>query len=341
MDLLQKFESHLKQSQLIFPGEKILVACSGGPDSVALFYLLVCIQKKWNLRLGLLHLNHRFRGRASNGDERFVAGLAKKYRVPVYSERRNIRAFAKKEKYSEEEAARLARYEFFSRRARKYKIKKIVTAHTQDDQAETVLMRLFQGTGLRGLCGIREILQQGQVKLVRPLLSFSKKEILVYLKQNQISFRDDRTNHSVRYLRNRIRLKLIPWLEKEINPQVQRALARVPESLREEAGVLAQMEEAAWRRVFLGKKGRAIILSRKRFENYPAPLQFRILERGLKKLDAKSGLGFEAWQRLRPHLKLTVTRQSLPKDIDLSLTLSKLMLCKRVWRRGPIETFGK
>ena len=159
----------------------------------------------------------------------------------------------------------------------------------------------------------------------------SKKEILDYLKRQKASFRADATNQSVRYLRNRIRLKLIPWLEKEINPQVQKALARVPESLQEESQVLEQMEKTAWQRVFLKKKGRMMVLSRKRFENYPAPLQFRILERGLKKLDAKSGLGFEAWQRLRPFLKLTATRQSLPKDIDISLTSSKLTLCKRIW----------
>lgn len=328
MTLLANFESHLKESQLIRPGEKIFVACSGGPDSLALFYLLATLRKKWKLQLGLVHFNHQLRGRASDADERFVKKLAKTFKISFYGQRGDVKKMAAREKFSEEEAARISRYAFFESFGKRPKSTKVAMAHTLDDQAETVLMRFLQGTGLRGLCGIRPRMEKGKTVFVRPLLGVSKKEILAYLKTEQISFCRDASNLSERYLRNRIRRKLIPFLEKEFNPKVQQALARVPVSISEESQLLADLEEKAWKRNFLRQKGTSLFLSRN-FLKEPATLQFRLLDRGLRVLDAKAGIGFDAWQKVRLGLKGARYRHSLPKDIDLILTPSKLMLYKK------------
>jgi tRNA(Ile)-lysidine synthase len=329
MNFLEKFESHLKQTALIRPGEKVLVACSGGPDSTALFHLLKSLPASWKLKISLIHFNHQLRGRASQGDEQFVRNLARRFKVPFLVQRGNVKQLAAKEKFSVEEAARAARYGFFQKAAAGKKGVKIAMAHTQEDQAETVLMRFLQGTGLKGLCGIRETYRQGNAVFIRPLLVFSKKEILAYLKAQKVSFRRDASNLSERYLRNRIRLKLIPLLEKEFNPRVVEALARVPASLTGEAEILSGLEEKAWKNIFLRQKSVQIFFQRKKFLELPAALQFRLLERGLRRLDPKAGIGFEAWHTLKGGLSKSRLRYSLPKDIDFVLTPTKIMLYKK------------
>ncbi len=329
MSFPKRFEQILENQKLILPGDKLFVACSGGPDSVALFYLLQNLQKKWNLKLGLLHVNHGLRGQASNQDEKFVRLLAKQFRVPGVSQEIKGRLKSKFKKESLEEAARRIRYDFLIRMAKRFRIFKIALAHTQDDQAETILMRILQGTGLEGLAGVRSELMIKGVTLVRPLLEFRKREILDFLNTRKIPFRNDRSNLSEKFVRNRIRHKLLPWLEKEFNPRLVPALARLPTIVKEENILLSQLEETAWKRVFNRRLRKRIYLHRKKFLNLPPSLQFRILRRALKKLDHDSGLNFDAWQKLKPCLERSQYRYSLPKDIDLSLTPSKLVIYKK------------
>ena len=326
---LSDFEKALHAQKLISPGEKILVACSGGPDSVALFHLLAGLRKKWKLRLGLLHFNHQLRGRASGRDAEFVRDLAKKHRVSFYGGSGAVKKIAAAESLSIEEAARKLRYDFFCRTARRYGFPKIVTAHTKNDQAETILMRMIQGTGLRGLCGIRPRAVMDGATFVRPLLPFPKNELLAFLRENKISYCRDASNDSVRFLRNKIRKKILPMLERELNPQVVEALSRIPAIVSAESEILDRLEAQAWRRVLSRLKKGKVYFRRKPFLNLPEALQFRSLARGLKMLDPSSGLNFEAWQRVREHLPRARWRHSLPKDIDFSLTPKNITLYKK------------
>ncbi len=332
--LAVRLEARLRQNKMITAGEKIFVACSGGPDSVALFAVLQELQPRWHLRLGLLHFDHGLRGAESRKDRDFVRALAKRAGVPYFAGSiLGLRLKARREKKSLEEAAREARYHFFCQAAREHRIPKIALAHTQDDQAETVLMRLVRGTGLRGLSGIRPVLKYGKLTLVRPLLSFPKEALLDYLQQNRISSRRDASNERTAYERNKMRLLFLPWLKKEINPRVSAALARLPEIALQENDLLEGLAEKAYREVFQSRRGQTIFLKRAELINLPSALGFRVIERALKRLDPSSGLGFEAWQTLQPHLKKQVFCQSLPKDIDIRLTDSRILIYKKLLRR--------
>ncbi|MFA7001133.1 MAG: tRNA lysidine(34) synthetase TilS, partial [Candidatus Omnitrophota bacterium] len=317
MDLLKAFEENLKSGKLVSPGEQIWVACSGGPDSVALLSLFCRIAVSWRLKLGLLHFNHGLRGPAADRDECFVRDLAKRSGIPCYCGRGKVARLRRSQNLSLEEAARKMRYDFFIRAARKHRVRKIALAHTRDDQAETVLMRILQGTGLRGLAGIRRSLSAGGRSFVRPLLDFGKAEILDWLRRNRLRFRTDSSNRSLAMVRNRIRRKLLPWIEKEINPRAAHALARIPAILEDENRMMIQLEKEAWKAAFGGLRSGRLTLRRKIFSELSPPLQFRVIDRALKRINPASGLSFAAWMTLRPRLLRPRDRHSLPKSIDL------------------------
>lgn len=328
-NLILKFEQHLKSRSFFKPGDRILVACSGGPDSVALFHLLEQLSGTYPWKLGLIHFNHQLRPGAAQQDERFVAALAKRYNTPFFCGRGNVRREAKKNKTSIEECARAMRYHFFLKIARTKKFPKIVFAHTQDDQAETVLMRILQGTGLRGLAGIREIYRVRGISFIRPLLIFTKKEILDFLATVKANYRLDQSNNSLKFVRNRIRLKLIPMLQRDYNPRLVQSLSRIPAVVKEENALFSELEHLAWNKLLKSSSNQKVELRRTTFLKLPAPLQFRMIERALKKLDPQSGLSFEAWGKLRNTFERTRSRYSLPTDIDLALTSKRLTLYKK------------
>ena len=327
--LLPRFEEHLRDKRFFKTRQKILIACSGGPDSVALFHLLQSLAANHGWKLGLAHFNHQLRPGDAKKDERFVKDLARKFKVPFYSGTGNVKREAKRTKTSIEECARQMRYDFFLRTTQIEKFQAGVLAHTKDDQAETVLMRVLQGTGLRGLQGIREKFRMGRTTWVRPLLVFTKKELLGYLAKERVPFRSDKTNDSLRFVRNRIRLELIPGLQRDFNPRVVEALSRIPSIVAGESALIAELEEKAWEKTFKRRCGKEIELRRSVLLKFPPALQFRILEKALKKLDKQSGLSFEAWERIRQGLVRSRYRLSLPKDIDFALTPKKAILYKK------------
>lgn len=311
------------------PGEKVFVACSGGPDSVALFFLVKKYSVPLKIKLGLIHFNHRLRGVNSDRDEAFVKKMALAEKVPLVCGRASEK-FTPKKKLSLEEWARVQRYAFFQSAAGKFQFNKIATAHTMDDQAETVLMRLLQGTGPQGLSAIRAKMKMGKLEFIRPLLNFTKDEILQFLQRDKIRFRRDASNRSLRFLRNRIRLELLPYLQTRYNPKIRESLSRIPAILEESNQFLAGQQDQAWKHCFLKKSGSCIEWRRSAFLKLHPYLKFRVLERGLKALDAQSGLGFDAWQRIKKGIVSGTYRQSLPRGIDFELTSLKVRIFKCV-----------
>lgn len=328
-EFLARFEEHLRERRFFKPLQKILVACSGGPDSTALFHLLWTLAPKYGWKLGLAHFNHQLRPGAAKMDEQFVKALAWKHKVSFYCGTGNVAREAKKAKTSIEECARHMRYDFFLRTAKAEKYQMIALAHTRDDQAETVLMRVLQGTGLRGLQGIREKFNLGCATLVRPLLVFTKKEIFEFLRAAKFAYRRDKSNNSSKFLRNRIRLELIPGLQRDFNPRVVEALSRIPAIVAGESALITELEEKAWRKTFKNRHGKKVELRRAVFLKFPPALQFRIVEKALKKLDKQSGLSFEAWERIRQGLVCQRFCSSLPKDIDFALTSKNVTIYKK------------
>jgi tRNA(Ile)-lysidine synthase len=327
--LLTRLEEHLRDKRFFKARQKILIACSGGPDSVSLFHLLQTLASKYSWDLGLIHFNHQLRPGAAKKDEQFVKDLARRFKVPFFLGTGDVERETKKTKTSIEECARKMRYDFFRRTLQTEKFQVVALAHTRDDQAETVLMRVIQGTGLRGLQGIREKFRMGRATLVRPLLVFTKKELLDHLAKERIPFRLDKSNDSSRFVRNRIRLELIPELQRDFNPRVVEALSRIPAIVAWESALIAELEAKAWKKTFKKIRGKKVELRRSVFLKFPPALQFRIVEQALKKLDKQSGLSFEAWERVRQGLAKPCHRLSLPKDIDFALTPKNVMIYKK------------
>jgi tRNA(Ile)-lysidine synthase len=271
--------SHIRQEDLLRPGDRIGVAVSGGIDSLALLRLLLELRSELGIVLSVVHFNHKLRGEESDADEQFVADLALEHDLEFLSDGDDVAEHASLEGVSVEAAARELRYGFFrnllgegepqglkpasfpdsngapERRALS-KLDKIVTGHTLDDQAETVLMRVMRGTGVTGLAGIypRILVENddGEVsgEIVRPLLTTRRRELELYLKDIRQTWREDSTNADHAFTRNRLRKLVVPLLEKEFNPVVAENLAELAE--------IARGEEEYWDNEVAGWIGTAV-----------------------------------------------------------------------------------
>ncbi|MBN1474388.1 MAG: tRNA lysidine(34) synthetase TilS [Syntrophaceae bacterium] len=206
-----------------------MVALSGGPDSVALLDSLVKIAPKMNLSLFVAHYNHSLRGNESEKDEKFCRKLAESYGLPYLRGKMDVTK--KQNGESPEDFYRRQRYAFLNKVANKNQAHKIALGHNLQDQAHTVLLRLVRGSSLEGLKGIEPIREN---KYIRPLIEVSRREIMEYLSKNNISYRKDRSNNDEKYLRNKIRARLIPLLKKKFNPKIEEDLAQTAKILRVE-----------------------------------------------------------------------------------------------------------
>lgn len=223
--------------RLFSPGDRLLAAVSGGPDSVALLSLLTELASTWKLVLWAIHINHGLRGAESEEDARFVASLCERLGVELISERVDLTGPARRRsRQSLQEYAREARYAAMQRVGQDLGADKLALGHTADDQAETLLMWMLRGSGTTGLAGIP---RSREPLFIRPLLDFSRAEILAYLEAQGLESREDSSNAKLLYLRNRVRHELLPAL-KRFNPAVLKVLGRQAEILREEDGCLQQ-----------------------------------------------------------------------------------------------------
>ena len=254
MSIKEKVKATIQRYALISPGDRVLVAVSGGPDSVALLHLLYDLREELELRLEVAHLQHGIRGAEAQEDARFVAELAQKLGLPFHLKEVNLRQIKSAAgKGNLEALARAERYRFFEAVARERNLGKIATAHTQDDQAETVLMWLLRGSGLKGLGGMPPTHQLDGTNIesascpvvIRPLLGVSRTEIEEYLNERHLTFRLDRSNQDLSFLRNWIRLKLIPQLKEKMDRNLPSRLAQQAELIREEDDLLDALANAA------------------------------------------------------------------------------------------------
>lgn len=236
MELLRQVAEAIRRGRLLAPGERVAVACSGGADSVALLLLLRELQPTLGIRLAVAHLNHQLRGAEADADEAFVRALAEHLGLDFFAARADVAARAAGSNL--EEAGRQARLDFFSRLCAEDETDAVATAHTLDDQAETLLARLVRGTGLTGLAGIRPVLELQPGRLVRPLVGIRRATLRSFLAERQQPWREDGSNRDPARLRIRLRQELLPQLER-LNPAAAEHLAAL-------AGQAAQ-EESFWR----------------------------------------------------------------------------------------------
>lgn len=272
--MLKTVLAFISEHDLFRKGEKVVVAVSGGADSVALLDILASM-KEYRLCLVVAHLNHRLRGAESDGDEAFVRDLAARYGIPCEVAGEDVLALSRARKLSLEEAGRLARYRFFDSLAEKYAASAIALAHHADDQAETVLMRLLRGAGGGGLAGMAP--KSGHY--VRPLLHVCRSAIERHLAARGLSFRTDSSNRDTAFLRNRIRHELLPLLT-SYNPSISGRLADTGEILASDEAFLAQIAEERFASL-ASMKGEELSLPLEGLVGEPRALVLRILRRAI------------------------------------------------------------
>ena len=246
-DLYNRWHAEMRSGPFVRAGERIGAAVSGGPDSVLLLDFLVQLSGDLGFQLAAIHFNHHLRSAESDEDESFVRDLSLHYGVPFFRGEARVAEEARKRRRNLEATAREFRYRFFLSLVRQGKVDKVATAHTLDDQAETVLLHILRGTGTKGLGGIHPRIQN---KVVRPFLNLTRAEIEEEVKERNLRFRLDSSNLDPRFRRNKVRMELLPRLESEYNPELKRLLSGLAGRAREDEAYLEQQAReraAAWR----------------------------------------------------------------------------------------------
>jgi tRNA(Ile)-lysidine synthase len=282
-ELTRSVFEFIRRNRLLKPGKRVGVAVSGGLDSVGLLRLLVELRGELGVVLSVAHFNHGLRGADSDEDQSFVVELAEQQRLPVHLDHADTSTYAAQNHLSIEAGARALRYKFFRSLGTSAGLDCIATAHTLDDQAETVLLRLVRGAGTRGLAGIypQLLFASSEFSVIRPLLDTRRAALSQYLQALGQTWREDRSNRDVRFARNRVRHGILPRLEKNLNPEVHRTLAETAE--------IARAEEQYWstetgKILENGKKGSIDLAV---VDNLPLALQRRVIRASAEALGLK------------------------------------------------------
>lgn len=248
--MLKKVVEYIKEYGMIEQGDRIVTGVSGGADSVCLFHALLELMPVFHHKLFVVHINHGIRGRQADEDEEFVRNMCAVNGIWFTSVLKDVPAIAKEEGLTEEEAGRKVRYEEFYKCFYENKCNKIAIAHNKNDNAETILFHLFRGSGIKGLSGIRPVRDE----IIRPLLNITRAEIEMYLEDKGITYREDATNFTMDYTRNKIRLGILPLAEQAINSKAIEHITKAGQQLSEIEEYLFKMTQSAYEWIVSWKK---------------------------------------------------------------------------------------
>ena len=319
--------AYLRARSLLRPGERVAVAVSGGADSVGLLRLLLDLRGEIGLVVSVAHFHHGIRGVEADADEAFVAELARTHDLEFHLQRGDARKESQVQKISLETAARTLRQAFFAELLERKTVDVVATAHTLDDQAETVLMKLARGAGTRGIAGIFPEQKLATGKIVRPLLEVRREQILEYLRALSQTWREDQSNSDVSFTRNRVRARVLPAIREDINPSADLALAHMAE--------IARAEEDYWQEnvtrvlplvLIPGEPARgggrrqtsaqAISLDIQKFQQYGLAVQRRLLRAAAQQLDCH--LDFEHVQAILDLLSERAAKGARNRTVEIA-----------------------
>lgn len=307
-------------------GETIIVGLSGGPDSVALLDALVQLSEPYGFRVVAAHLDHGMR-EDSKQDAAFCGDVCDRLGVPLRTGAADVRSRARLEHGGPEQAARRARYEFLRAVRRELGASAIAVAHTRDDQAETVLLRLLRGAGRTGLAGMRP----RSADVVRPLLAVSRQQVLAHLAARGLTWREDPTNADRALTRNRVRQELLPYLEASFNPRLRETLARTGALLADEAGLLSDLGNELYARV-ARREADGVILERAALAKAPRALARLAIRRALEETGGLRGVAavhVERFLEVVASKAPAVRRLPLPGAREARFQFREIRVCPR------------
>ena len=282
--MLNTIRHDIRDYDLIRPGDKVIVALSGGPDSMALLHILKRLGLEAGFEIVAAHINHGLRSEAEP-EQQFVEEQCQSLHIPCYTAVIDVRDLARQAKTSLEDAGRQARYGFLNTLLKDLGAQSIATAHHQDDQAETVLLHLLRGAGLQGLRGIMP--RNGN--LIRPLLQLSKAVLLSYLHEHKIDFCLDQSNQDQSFVRNRIRHQLIPLLQEDYNPRIVDNLNRLADIIRAENELIEEFMEKYWLQLVIEQDAHRLAIDYHGLASLPLAAQRRIVLRALSAAGGAAG----------------------------------------------------
>ncbi len=326
----------IKEHKMLSPGDLVVVGLSGGADSLTLVNVLDALKQELQISLHIAHLNHALRGSCADQDENFVVNFARSRNIPVVVERQDVKAFAEQNKYGIEEAARMLRYNFFENLASRLGASKIAVGHTADDNIETFLMHLMRGSGAKGMMGIPP--KRG--KIIRPLIDTWRDEIEKYCASKKLIPRVDYTNYETRYLRNRIRLKLIPQL-KIFNPKIKESLVQSIGLLTSDYIFLNQRTQELLAEIILEEKKNYLCLSAEKLKNQDPALQGHILRAAIERVKGDlTGIAFVHIKDILGLLTETEKKEiNLPAGIFALIDRGKLVVSQGKTRQKQVMPF--
>ncbi|MYA71248.1 tRNA lysidine(34) synthetase TilS [Candidatus Poribacteria bacterium] len=279
-DFVRQMHRFIAQHKMIENGEIVLVAVSGGADSLALLYGLHALRAQLNCKLHVVHLNHCLR-READADAEFVQQHAAHLDLPCTIQRVEVPRLVKEWKLSVEAAGRKARYQFYESVCTEVSATKVALGHHQDDIAETVLMNLIRGSGASGLKGIAPV---RDIKFIRPLVGSTRQQIEAFLTSIGVTPRQDTTNTDINYLRNRVRHELIPQLVRDYNPNIKTGLSRTADVLGAESEYLDTVARKAFETCRIQGTHKKVVLDRVKFRQYHIALQRRMLRQSISEM---------------------------------------------------------
>lgn len=335
----QRVLGFMQKHGLITTSQTLLVAVSGGQDSVCLLHVLHQLQAELGIQLHVAHLDHQLRGKESSGDARYVAGLAKRLGIPATIEKRDVGNYQKVHGLSLEEAAREVRYNFLTEVASTIGADRVAVGHTLDDHIETILLHLIRGTGTRGLRGLQPATRWGTAAkgliVVRPLLEVRRDETAAYCSIQHLRPRQDATNLSLAPLRNRVRLELLPLL-KSYNPQIVEALQRTAHIAGDDIDYLEKEARGLWLEVAT-QQGNTVVLDRKALLSLPVSMGRNLLRLAIENAggnlkDIEARHIEELMQSLH---KSAGKRISLPYGLFFTIDYDRYLLSKEPSRILP------
>ncbi len=267
--------------KMLEPNDSVMVGVSGGPDSVALLHFLLLLSSPFSLKLAVAHLNHCLRREESDNDAEFVASLARKLNLPFYVQKVDVAQYRKEKKLSMEEAARCVRYDFYQSVVTKNGYNRIALGHNYDDNAEQVLMNILRGSGPLGSSGIPPVRDHW---IIRPLIQVTRFEIIKFLDQRGLKYRLDGSNLDPKYMRNSVRLHLIPLLKSSYNPKIIDALNRFGSIAKSEEEWTEKITDELFEKTVLKTEANGVTLSVSRINTVHLAAQRRIIRKAIERV---------------------------------------------------------